>query len=225
MKKQNRLKILISTALISLIGIFLYFSGYFDAIYQLFGDVEYIQSLVEGRGVYGLFMLLALQLVILVIAPIPGHAIGVAYGLIYGVYWGTLFGLIGTTIGTIIAVLISKKYGKPLVESVVGEEKMDKYEDVTDSTDIYPFVILIIFPLIPGDIIPYLAGLTNIKTKRIIIWLSIARIPGLVSLTWFGESLATANYTIMLLLVAIIILVSALAYWKKQKIINSLTEQ
>lgn len=217
MDRKNLILAIIGVLLSALI---LYYLGYFESLLRLFGDVEYIRELVEPYETFGVFILLGLQLINIIVAPIPGQALGVAYGLIYGVWWGTLFGMIGTTVGTAIAVLIGKKYGRSFVKSLIGEERFRKYEEVTDSTDVYPFMILIILPVIPDDAIAYLAGLTTIDTRRLIVYLSLARIPGMVSLTWFGDGIATANYLHLGFISAVVIVVSVLVVWKRKEIIE-----
>lgn len=201
-----------------------YLGGYLDGLLRLFGDPEYIRTLVEPYGTLGVFILLALQLLNIVVAPIPGQGIGVAYGLVYGVFWGTVFGMIGTTVGTVIAVLISKRYGRPAVESIVGEEQFQRYESITESVDVWPYVILIVLPVIPDDAIAYLAGLSTVRTRKLIVWLSAARFPGMLALTWFGDGIATANYLVMGGLVVVITAVSIWVVWKRRWIIDTLSD-
>lgn len=223
MDNQKRL-LVIGTFLTGGVLVAAYLLGYLDGLLRLFGDPEYIQTLVEPYGAFGVFILLALQLLNIVVAPIPGQGIGVAYGLLYGVFWGTLFGMIGTTIGTVLAVLISKRYGRPAVESLVSEEQFKRYESITESADVYPYVILIVLPVIPDDAIAYLAGLSTIRTRRLVIWLSAARFPGMLVLTWFGDGIATANYLVIGGLLVVVTVVSLWVVWKRQWLIDTLSD-
>lgn len=221
---RNIAGIVVAVVLLVAAGMWLYESGYLEVLVRLFGDPEYIQQTVEPYHELGVLMLLALQILNIVFAPIPGQAIGVAYGLVYGVWWGTLFGMIGTTMGTIIAILVAKRYGQPVVVRVIGEERFQKYNKIIESTDVWPFVILIVLPVIPDDAIAYLAGLTTIRTRRLIIWLAIARFPGMLSLTWFGEGVATADYYLLGGLTLVITLVSLWVIWRREWIIQTLSE-
>jgi len=222
--RKSKIKLILVTTTLGLSTLFLHFTGYLEILIQLFTSPDYLEQTIEPYESYGVFILLGLQILQIVFAPIPGQAIGVTYGVMYGVYWGTFFGMIGTTIGTIIPILISKRYGKPIVKSMIGEQKFEKYEELTKSTDVYPFVILIILPVIPDDAIAYLAGLSSISTRRLIIWLAVARFPGMLALTWFGEGLATANYFLMLVLTVLITIVSMWVVWKRKWILEKLSE-
>lgn len=224
MKKETKLKLIGVTATLAALTVISYHTGHLEILIRLFTDPEYLQAAIEPYERLGVFILLGLQILQIIFAPIPGQAIGVTYGLMYGVYWGTFFGMIGTTIGTIVPILISKKYGKPVVKSMIGEEKLKKYEKITESTDVYPFVILIILPVIPDDAIAYLAGLSSISTRRLIIWLAIARFPGMLALTWFGEGLATANYSLMAIITVAVTLVSLWVIWKRNWILEELSD-
>lgn len=222
---SDRRKLIAAVTLLTGGAVAVYLTGYLDPLIRLFGDPEYIREIAEPYGVFGVFILLGLQLLNIIFAPIPGQGIGIAYGLMYGVFWGTLFGMIGTTIGTAIAVLVSKWYGRPAVKTLIGEERFRRYESITESVDVYPFVILIILPVIPDDAIAYLAGLSAVKTRRLIIWLAAARFPGMLALTWFGDGLATADYVLMGGIVVVVTVVSIWVIWKRNWIIDTLSQE
>lgn len=207
---------------VAVAAVALHYTGQLDHLLRLFGDPQYLVATAEGYQELGVFVLLGAQLLNIVFAPIPGQAIGVAYGILYGVYWGTFFGMIGTTVGTAIAVVVAKIYGRPIVVSIIGEQRFRKYEEITESADVWPFVILIVLPVIPDDAIAYLAGLTTIRTRRLVIWLSIARFPGMLSLTWFGGGVAAGDWVLLAALTAVITVVSIWVVWKREWIMDTL---
>lgn len=200
----------------------LHFTGYLDLLLQLFGDPQYLKETLEPYGFYAAFVLIGLLLVNNILWVIPGHGLGVACGLMYGVYWGTFVCMIGTTLSTLLAVFISKRYGRPAVKSVIGKEKLEEYEHFTEATDVWPFIILILLPVVPDDATVYLAGLTDFSIKRLVIVLSLARLPGVITLTWFGEGVATADYTVISIISVFILLVSVGAIWKRKHIMDGM---
>lgn len=223
LKKHKNILIIGVFIIIGILLLLTYYQEQSQFFIQLFFDPELLEEYSSQYGRFAVFILLGLQIFQIVFAIIPGQAIGVAYGGIYGVYWGTLFGMIGTTIGTIIPILISKRYGRPVVQKFIGKNKMNKYDGITNTTGVYPYVILIFLPVIPDDAICYLAGLSKIKTIKLIIALSLARFPGMISLTLFGNSVAEAQWTLVIGLTIFIIIVSLLVIWKHNYIIDSLS--
>lgn len=183
-------------------------------IARLFTDADYLIEFTTQYEPYTLIILLLLQILQIIFAFIPGEPIGVAYGSIYGIYWGSLFGIIGTTLGTVVPILVSKKYGRPIVQKMIGEENLKKYDSVTDSTGIKPFIILIIIPIVPDDAISYLAGLTDISSRKLIVGISLARSVGVVALTIFGDSLIQSNWSSIIVLILVTIIVSAVLIWR-----------
>lgn len=203
------------------LGAAAFFTGQLGVLARLFGDPQYLQETVQTHGLLGAALLVALHVVQILIAVIPAQAIGVTYGLIYGVFWGTLFGMVGSAIGTVLAVLIAKRYGREFVESLVGERRFETYETVAESGDVYLFAFLMVLPVIPDDVVVYLAGLTKIRTRRLILWLVPARLPGLLSLTWFGEGVADANYALVAGLAVLMVGVSAWVVWKRDRLLGT----
>lgn len=189
-------------------------------ILRLFTDTEYLIEYARQYEPYTVIVLLALQIFQIIVAVIPGEPIGIAYGSIYGIYWGSLIGIIGTTLGTVVPVLISKRYGRKAAERMIGEENMEKYDGVTDASGMKPFIILILLPVVPDDAISYIAGLSDIDTKRLIIGISLARSVGIIFLALFGESLVQSDWRMTAILTIATIVVSLLLIWKYGDIVD-----
>lgn len=193
-------------------------------VVRLFTDAEYLIEFTTKYEPYTLIFLLLLQILQIIFAFIPGEPIGVAYGSIYGVYWGSLFGIIGTTLGTIVPIAISKMYGRPVVKRMIGKEKIDKYDEITESTGVKPFIVLIIIPIVPDDVISYLAGLSDIDSKKLIVWISLARSVGIVALTVFGDSLIRSDWSTITVLTIITIVISIVLIWRYDGVIGDNSE-
>lgn len=213
-------KLAVVAGLLTVAGL-AFLTGYLEVLVRLFGDPQYLQETVRSHGPLGAALLVTLHVIQILVAVIPAQAIGVTYGLIYGVFWGTVFGMVGSAIGTVLALLIAKRYGRDVVESIVGERRFETYESVTESADVYLFVFLMVLPVIPDDVVVYLAGLTNIRTRRLVLWLVPARLPGLLSLTWFGEGIADANYALVAGLLLLMTVVSAWVIWKRDELLQN----
>lgn len=214
-KEKKFLKYLALLALISA-------AGYFLARPHLaiLFNVEQMRNFIESFGPWGPVVLIILQASQVLIAPIPGPVTGAAAGYAFGVFWGTIYGFIGLAIGSTIAILAAKVYGRPFVEDVLADETMDKFDYLADEHGFLPFFLLFLLPGFPDDAICFLAGLTDIDTRKLILMASFGRVPGLLSLTVFGNSLALGNMKVVVITGIIVILVSAGAWYARETVVK-----
>lgn len=188
--------------------------------HELLYDVESLRNFIRSFGVLAPLVLIGLQASQVLVAPIPGPVVGAAAGYAFGVFRGTVYGFIGLAIGSSIAILSAKRYGRPFVEDVLAEETMDRFDYVADEHGFLPFFLLFLLPGFPDDAICFIAGLTEIDTKKLLLMASFGRLPGLLSLTVFGNSLALGNLKVMAVTGLIVILVSTAAWCARETVVK-----
>jgi uncharacterized membrane protein YdjX (TVP38/TMEM64 family) len=105
-----------------------------------------------------------------VIAPIPGGAIGymgaARFGFLHA--WPLLY--IGNVIGTTLVFFLARRIGTPLFEENVSENTRKRYDYMLQHNVLLLWIVYSV-PLIPVDVLSVLAGLSKISAKR---FLSIA---------------------------------------------------
>jgi len=110
-----------------------------------------------------LFVLVVVMEVI--IAPIPGGAIGYLGAARYGFWqaWPLLY--IGNIIGTTIAFLLARRIGAPIFEENVAPATRARYNALLDG---HPLLLWAVYtvPLIPVDVLSVLAGLSRMSARR-----------------------------------------------------------
>ncbi|MBS3141347.1 TVP38/TMEM64 family protein [Candidatus Woesearchaeota archaeon] len=162
-------------------GLF-YIQTYFETPQQA---AEKIRSL----GLIGPLVIIALLVLEVIVAPIPGFIVAIASGYAFGPIYGTIYTYIGNVLGTFIAFYISRRFGRPLVERLVKKEKLERYDKFFQDEGIAVFWAGYLFPIFPSDIISFLAGLTSIKWRKFIPIVVIAYIPYVLLFSLFGASL------------------------------------
>lgn len=185
---------------------------------ELFSNPTKLRSTVQSYGEYGVLILFALQIAQVILAPIPGQVVGVAFGSIYGSWLGAFLGTIGNTVATAIIVILTKRYGRPLVERLTGDDSMNKYQKMIRNADVYPFMVLVVLPVIPDDVVCYAAGLSPVDKYRLIIGLSLARIPGMVTLAVFGNSIVKFDWRVMVVVGMPVLVLIIFVIWKREEI-------
>ena len=157
-------------------------------------------------------------------APIPGQATGIAGGYIFGAYLGTLYSLIGITIGSFFVFYLSRKFGRPFVEKMVNKGILKKYDKLIMTKGVSFLFLIYLLPVLPDDTISYLAGLTKIKIKTLVLACAIGRLPGFFILSLIGAGFSTKNVGLLIVLIALIGGASILIFFNREKLENKMEE-
>jgi Uncharacterized conserved protein len=163
---------------------------------------EAIRGQVLRLGVYAPLGMIVLEALQIIIAPVPPVTM-VASGYIFGLLPGTVYTFVGVFLGSGVALLASRTLGRPAAESIVGSEYLEKFQDRLGNH--YYFVIALLFavPGLPHDALCYIAGLTDLDLKKLLVIISLARIPVTVGLVLTGSSIASSRIDTALLVLGL----------------------
>lgn len=193
---------------------------YYQEYLVIFYDPDAVRTFIESFGVWAPAALIGLQVLQVLLAPIPGQVVGVASGYAFGAFWGTVYTMIGVSIGSIIAILGAKRYGRPLVERFVGDDQLEQFDGLTETYGFTPFFLLFLLPGFPDDTVCFIAGLTPMSANLMIVYAIIGRLPGMLALNMTGNSLALMNLDMTILLVFVIAAVSGLSIHQRDRILS-----
>jgi len=185
------------------------------------GSSEQFQTFLEGYGWKGRFILLAIQVLQVFIALIPGEVVELAAGYAYGGWEGTLLCMAGIAIASAAIFLLVKKVGAPLVETLISREKIQELRFINNENKLKRVIFLLfLIPGTPKDILTYFVGLTQIRLSAFLAISLIARIPSLVSSTFCGQMLADKDYWAAGIVYAVTGGMSILGYWLYNRIVK-----
>lgn len=207
-KKTIIMRVLIVAALLAVAGACVYMYLHFGkSAIELVKDTDRFKAWIEGFGIWGVIVFVAIRVLQTVVKFIPTEPIEIAAGLVWGWFGGFLLCLLGNIIGSIIILLMTRRIGTRILRLFRLESKMQSMRFLQDREKRNR--ILFIFYLVPGtpkDTMTYFAGLTDINMIEFMILSSIARIPAIVSSTICGAYLGANNFKVA----AIVFIVSAL---------------
>lgn len=110
-----------------------------------------------------LFILVVIVEVI--IAPIPGGAIGYLGAARFGFWeaWPLLY--IGNVVGTIIVFTLARRYGTPLFEENTTSRTRQRYNWLLER---HPLLLWLCYmlPIFPADVMSVMAGLSKMTARR-----------------------------------------------------------
>lgn len=158
-------------------------------------EPEHFREWIEGLGLWGDFAYIALVMLQVVVAVIPGEPVEILGGYAFGVWHGTMLYLIGAFAGSLIVFLFVRKFGKTAVEIFFSKEKLESLKILHASPKrTLIFSIIFTVPGTPKDLLVYFAGLTDMKLSTWIIISAFGRIPSVITSTISGSALGEGEY-------------------------------
>ena len=176
---------------------------------------------VRAAGPFGILILLAIQVIQVIVAFIPGEVVQIVAGTIYGTWGGLAVCLGGCALASAFVFWLVGKLGMPFVKQMVSDEQAKKFSFLqeNDKIDIITFILFLI-PGLPKDVITYLIPITGMPLKRFLLLSLPARVPGLLASTYGGAALLSGNYGKMILIFVVFGGLGALGIWKRDKILS-----
>ena len=175
---------------------------------------HYAQNPLElrelGQGSEWLFFLI--QVLQVVIAPIPGQAAAFAGGFIFGFWKGWGLTTLGLVVGSFIAMGLARLLGISLVRKIVSESIIQRFDKVISDGGYMTFFMIFLLPALPDDAVCFLAGLTKLKLLPLTLVSLLGRAPGMAVLCLTGAGFAEGTTLSVKILFAVMMVLSVLLW-------------
>jgi len=171
-EKKDLIKIILIVIFYAIIAILLW------KVIQSYLTTEFFSNFLSRLGIFAPIMMLIIQVLQVLVAPIPVQPVSIASGYIFGAFWGFLIAYSGLVIGSFIAFYIGKIFGRPLVERIVSERIMNKYDGYIQKVSVFILTLIYFLPLFPDDEITYILGMSKTKIKKLSIPIFFGKIGG-----------------------------------------------
>lgn len=183
-KRARRIALAVLVVLALAAGVFaLYRNGWFERI----GSVEELRALIDRAGAFAGIVFFLLQMLTVIIAPIPSNVTMMAGALALGFWQAMLLGIAAIWAGSMIMFLLARRLGHRAVQRWMDHSVMEKYLPVIEEKqDMFLFLTLL-FPFFPDDMLCILAGLTSMPTARFAGIMLLARPWGLIFAALLGS--------------------------------------
>lgn len=182
-------------------------------------DPAWIRARIEGYGPFAPVVFVLVQAAQVVLAPIPGQLLTFVGGYLFNTVYGAIYSLLGAALGSSIVFLFARRYGRAYVERVLTVETIAAFDGLVDRDGLFVLFLVFLLPGLPDDTICFLAGLTRLPLWQLIVVSVVGRVPGYVLVSYAGAQLASANYLETVGILALLALLSILAYWRKETIL------
>jgi uncharacterized membrane protein YdjX (TVP38/TMEM64 family) len=202
-------------ALLLFVVLGVYFFIHYD-LYSFFADKNKVIAFIHSYP-YDEIVFIALQIMQVVAAPIPGEITGLIGGYLYGPVLGTLYSTIGLTVGSWLAFLLARFFGLGLVEKVVKPETIQKYDYFMEHRGAFVSFLLFLIPGFPKDYLCYIMGLSHMSTWIFIVISTVGRLLGTTLLSVSGSCARNNQITGLVIITIISTVFIIVAYFYRDK--------
>lgn len=141
---------------------------------------EALVSLIKGAGGWSMAVYILVQILQVVILPLPAAVCYLPGVAIWDAGMATLLASAGVLIGALICYFLGRLFGRRIVEWIAGKETTEKYANYLGRRGKTLFVIMQILPFFPDDILCMIAGLTKMNFPFFLITMILVR-PAIVA--------------------------------------------
>lgn len=117
-------------------------------------------------------------------APVPGIPIGAAAGFVFGLVPALIYGSIGLGIGITVALFAGRIWGLRLLSRIAGPDAVARWEQLRLVNS--PFTWLLVFLGPSPDLVIFVAGMSRIPLRQLLIVAVLGRGPAMVASTVLG---------------------------------------
>jgi uncharacterized membrane protein YdjX (TVP38/TMEM64 family) len=186
-------------------------------------DPEALRAWLARLGPLGPLGLIVFNAIQVVVAPFPGYPVQIAAGFLFGWWQGTLYAVVGMVLGGMLAYTLGRLYGRPLVQRIVGADRLDRWEKVAHLNSMAVWFVLMLGPL--GDAPYFIAGLTKLPLWKLVAIVLLVRTPSVMVSAALGAGLISWRSPWFIAGATLFIVLGILAGLNEQRIEGWLSRQ
>lgn len=146
-----------------------------------------------------------LNVVQIVVAPIPGYPVQVLGGILFGLIPGSVVTVGGLVVGGTLAAGLGRWFGRPWLEKRLGAETLDQWGQAAHIDSFWTWWLILLIPL--GDIPYFIAGLSRMRLSLFALAILTSRGPFTVLIVWLGDRVTGFPLTWVAVSIAVVVLI------------------
>jgi len=189
--RWNRKRIISLVAILAIVGgliagfIVLRRSGRLD----IFSSAEALQSWVDGFGAAAPLVFFIVQMIQVIVSPIPGSVTTLVGGIMFGFWPAFALSTAAVLTGSLLAFGLARTFGRPLVVRLVGPKITERYLGAMTSRARIALLLMLLLPFFPDDALSLVAGLTGISWAFFLVAAACTRPWGLLFSSMVGSGM------------------------------------
>ena len=156
-------------------------------VFERINSVEELREVISGAGAWAGIVYFFLQMMTVIVAPIPSNISMMAGALALGFWKAMILGVLAVVAGSMIVFLAARALGRNAIHRFLDKGVMEKYLPVIEEKQDMFLFLTMLFPFFPDDALCMLAGLTNISLGRFTAIMILGRPWGLIIAALLGS--------------------------------------
>ncbi len=156
-------------------------------IFRDLSDFDKVKNLIINAGKTGYIIFCLIQIIQVVILPVPAFIFYLVGTAIYGPTLSFLLSYISVIIGSVINFFIGRIFGKKVIGWCVGNQLAEKYRYILGNKGYMPFIIMQILPFFPDDILCMIMGMSSISFLFYFIIILLVKPVYIAIVCYFGN--------------------------------------
>jgi uncharacterized membrane protein YdjX (TVP38/TMEM64 family) len=185
---------------------------------SLLCNQDYIRNVIESSGRAGPLVFLGLQLLQVVVAPIPGDIVVFLGGYLFGAGWGTGLSTLGQLLGSLLNYFIGAFLGKRLLLGMLGSGLYCKCNSLVQGKGAVAIFFLFLLPGFPKDTLCLFLGMARMPIGVYLTVSTAGRMPWLIAMSFQGAAVFEHDYVGFLLSATACSLFALVAYLNREAI-------
>ena len=219
--KAKIIRTVIVIAVIAGLIVLGYYILNWTGVWEHINTAEKLRDVILSWGIWGRLGFIFIQFAQVTFLPLPSTVTVIAGSLVYGPLQGGLLSIAGILLGSIFAFFLGRVFGKKLVVFMVGEKTCNKWTQFLSNAK-YSFVIMMLLPIFPDDVLCLVAGLTNMSWTFFTVTNLISRPLGVLSVSYVNALIPYHGWglAVWAVIIVAIVVVIVLAYKYQKQIEN-----
>ena len=145
--------------------------------------LDHIRATIASAGPLAPLIYIFIKILTFVVAPLSAGPLQLSSGILFGLFPGAIYTLIGETIGGSINFWLARRFGRPVVEHLVGRDDMPRVDKfVSEIVDGKTLIYARLFLFSIYDFISYAVGFSTLSYRSyLIISLIVGFVPSFVA--------------------------------------------
>ncbi len=220
-RPSKRTLVLIVIAILLALLVLIYHKAVGHALtraYHYLIDREQTEAFIQSFGPWAPLVFMLVQLLQVILAPIPGEATGFIGGYLFGAGQGFLYSSVSLAVGSLLNFLIGRLLGKRFIRRIIPADKRQRMDRMVTHQGALVILLLFIFPGFPKDYLCLFLGITSMPLKLFLLMATFGRMPGTLMLSLQGAMLFERMYSVFAVILGICGLGIYLAYRYRERL-------
>lgn len=185
-------------------------------------DVEGIRSWIESKGKYAVLVYAGLVFCSVIFLPVPSTVMNYLATVLFESAWVTFLVTSAATIaGSFVCFWLGKVFGRRLAYWLIGKDKTEKYSDIVNKKGKPLFVMMLLLPFFPDDVICIVAGISGMSFLFFSISVVLARPVMIAVVTFLGryatDAVDTWGIPVTVAVVVVVVIAAVIVAFRRDK--------